>query len=262
MPLPNDQPWTEWDFNVRVSAGREHGVYSLTKFGRNAAVGLAREDIWNAGGVLQFLSSAETMSVVSTSAADDGSPAGTGANTIIILGINDNFDPISEIVVMNGLTPVVTSNSFLRINNIRVLTAGTGGTNAGIITATASTAVTTQGQILANEGQSAKSQMTIPNGYYGILISLSVSCGALTSASVSVQTREENAAWNTRYKIDFIGVAYEESLASSLILPPHSDFRIQGIRQAAGADIIMTSFVDFYLIEESLINENIPILGF
>ena len=114
----------------------------VNKFGYNADIDGTHEDIWTTGGTLTRLSSAETMSVVSTSTADD--TGGTGSITIQIEGIDNDWDVLKESVTLNGTGAVTTTGSFLRINRMFITSSGSGQTNAGKITATASSAATVQ----------------------------------------------------------------------------------------------------------------------
>ena len=71
MALPNKAPWSEWSFQLRVGANRVNGIYSEYKYAFNPLIVGTIEDVWNEGGVLEYLNSAETMSIVSSDAADD-----------------------------------------------------------------------------------------------------------------------------------------------------------------------------------------------
>ena len=122
MPLPNRDEWIEWDFPIRVGTGHVEGIYPQNKYGFNPAIVDSLEDIWNAGGVLEYLSSAETMDIVSSSANDTA--AGTGARTIEVAGVDNDCNPVYEIVTMNGGTEVTTVNAFYRVNRMRVMTTG------------------------------------------------------------------------------------------------------------------------------------------
>jgi hypothetical protein len=91
-------------------------------------------DIWTDGGIYVFLTAAETLKVFSSSTNDTS--AGTGARTLIILGLDANFDTITEFVTLNGTTAVNTSQSFMRVNGVLCLSAGSGGENEGTISVT------------------------------------------------------------------------------------------------------------------------------
>ena len=68
--------------------------------------------------------------VGSTSAADNGSTA-TGALTARVIGLNSSGVAATEDVTLDGQTGVTTSATWSAINGLRVLTWGSGKTNAG-----------------------------------------------------------------------------------------------------------------------------------
>jgi hypothetical protein len=153
-----------------VSAGRVSGASWVLIRGHNPDIdSAASEDIWEGGGTLSYLTSAETMDIVSTSASDDFSPAGTGAQTVLVAGVDGTWAAVSETVQLNGITNVTTSNSYLRVNSMTVLTAGSAGHNVGNITATASTAATLQCEMDATESLSMNSHYTVPLNKKGFL---------------------------------------------------------------------------------------------
>jgi hypothetical protein len=78
-------------------------------------------------------------SVVSANANDTS--AGTGARTVRIKYLDQNLNgPYTETITLNGVTPVNTVNTNIcYIESFEVLTAGSGGVNAGIISLKAAT---------------------------------------------------------------------------------------------------------------------------
>ena len=96
------------------------------------------------------MTTARTMSVVSTSIQDD--VGGTGATYVIIYGINASRLAQTVVLEMNGTTPAVTTETWLGINRIAVYLCGSSNTNVGTITATATTDATVQGQIPIGSG--------------------------------------------------------------------------------------------------------------
>src|SRR5210317_1223973 len=82
--------------------------------GTNSVVTTEYRTPWELATDYTFPTAAGTASVVS-SAAD--------TSTVLIQGLDANYNQISESVVLTGTTPVVTSASFLRIN-VAVVTSG------------------------------------------------------------------------------------------------------------------------------------------
>lgn len=104
--------------------------------GENASVDIATtpEDLWQHGGMYTFPTAAGVVSIVSDDPND--TLLGTGAQKVLIMGLDEDWMPISEEVEMDGTTPVATTKEFWRRNAFFVTSAGSGEVNAGNITAT------------------------------------------------------------------------------------------------------------------------------
>lgn len=174
------------------------GVYTVNKFGRNANIDTATDpaDVWEGGGLYPYPSAAQIIQIASASTNDDGDPAGTGAQTIVISGLDENWDAVSETVTMDGTTTVETTATFIRVFRAAVVTAGSGGTNDGLITCTYKVGVTTAAVITAGSGQTLMALYTIPAGYTGLLKSMyatinsSLNNAAGSRATISLRFRQ------------------------------------------------------------------------
>lgn len=154
------------DFHYEVASSRRQGATTWNKFGYNSDVDAGTETIWSAGGTFSRMTAAATLNVVSTSTDDDGDPAGTGANSVIIYGVDANWDTQIEIVTMNGTTNVTTSGTWLGVNRMAVYLAGSGGANAGVITATATGGGSTvQAHMPVGEGTTQQSFFFVANNH-------------------------------------------------------------------------------------------------
>jgi len=126
-------------FDLQVSRGQVVGHQYKFQFGQAPTVTTA-QTVWATTGVYAYPASATVMKISSGSAND--AAAGSGARTVLISGLDASYAPISETVILNGQTSVNTLNSYLRINDFYVLTAGSGNTAAGIIYAGTGTVTT------------------------------------------------------------------------------------------------------------------------
>lgn len=121
-------------FNTEVALGRRQGNMLWNKFGYNQDIDVGTEVIASWGGTFVPLTTATTISVVSTDAADDD--GGTGCNSIVLYGVDANRDEVIEVMTLNGTTPVVTTSTWLGLNRVAMFLCGAGRVNAGTITAT------------------------------------------------------------------------------------------------------------------------------
>jgi len=151
------------DFMMRVSAGKVQGASLLFKFGRNEDIDTTTtpEDVHSLGGVKLFPVAASTLSIVSTSAQDG--VAGTGIQQLVVEGLDSSYNLISETIITNGLTPVITVNTYLRVYRMQGILSGTSKDAIGNIIATHSEGAISE--IEATRGQSADCTYTVPAGH-------------------------------------------------------------------------------------------------
>ncbi len=108
---------------------------------------------WEVASDYVFPTAELTMSVVSTSAADT-------AVTLLVNGLDINFQPVSKTVTTNGTTPVViTEQNFFRINDVIDVV----GNAVGDITVTNNGNV--YAKVLAGSGRSQAAVYTVPAGH-------------------------------------------------------------------------------------------------
>lgn len=187
--------------------------------GINTDVDAGTETIFPGGGLWLPPTAARVHAIVSTSTDDDGSPAGTGARTVRVTGFTAAGVTSSETVTMDGTTPVNTSGSYLHITEIQVLTVGSGGTNAGIITATAASDSTISAAMSVGTALSSGCFLYVQTvgeqlALRSVTISSDISGGATVSHDVWLQVKPL-AAIPTRIPL---GCLY--SGASSILTVP------------------------------------------
>lgn len=100
--------------------------------GRSEATTTAWTTLGQSNTLIECLDSAMILNVVSTSIND--TLAGSGARTVYIAGLDANYNEQSEILTLNGTTPVNTINDYVWAHTLMVLTAGSTGYNEGILT--------------------------------------------------------------------------------------------------------------------------------
>jgi len=137
-------------------------------FGYNPDVDTARVTVWPYTGVIPLPAAALQLKVSSSSADDTAN--GTGARTVYVEGLDANHEEISEIVTLNGQTAVLTTQSFLHINNAYVATAGSGLSAAGDIyfgtgVVTAGVPATVYDLIKFDYNQRITGSYTVPAGF-------------------------------------------------------------------------------------------------
>lgn len=204
----------------------------VNKFGFNSDIdtGTVPEDIWALGGLYSFTVTASVLSIVSSST--DDAAAGTGARTITIEGVDANRMELIETVTLNGTTPVLTTNEFLRVNRAYNVTAGSNEVNVGNITIQDDRPISI-GYIGAGQGQTLLGLFTIPKDYQrAFLCSIYTDIVRSGTADVEVnfRVREEDGAWRTR---DVLGSNQSNSNELFSELAPGSDMIMRVVSATA-----------------------------
>ena len=155
------------DFTLHTIRGQVDNFALVSKFGRNPDVDTGGfEDVWDGGGTWTPPTQDRIHDIVSTDVNDTS--AGTGARTVSIYGLSSGV-LTSETITLNGTSNVPTVNSYGMIYRMTVETAGSGGSNAGAITATAQTDATVTAQINVGNNQTLMAIYQVPTGKTGYI---------------------------------------------------------------------------------------------
>lgn len=228
--LNNNDPFLE---AVRTGKYAGKTCYDYSAVGKNGDVDTGGyEDLWYAG---QFTppTAPRIHDIVSTDINDDGSPAGTGARTIQIYGVTASGLE-SENIIMNGTTNVATTKTYYDIYDMVVWTAGSGNTNAGVITATAQTDGTVTCGIAIGDGNAAlRAIRYIPTGYTGYLFDWNASMYQNTTgytAEVCLKTKFSSGVWieKAEHILVALGSSNErDEFKMPLVIPAESHVKIE-----------------------------------
>lgn len=172
-----------------VRAGYVPGFTANDKFGYNLDVGTSYETIWTVGGNPTFQTSAGTIEAISSDTND--TVAGTGARKIIVIGLDANWDEITEEIEMNGTSASAASTkSFIRVNRAYVSECGTyGGTAIGAITIRKSGAGATFTNIVADAGQTHQAFFSVPRNKRIYVYSLHMAVDSGKQATIRARAR-------------------------------------------------------------------------
>lgn len=155
------------DMKVNLARGMVKGASVRNLFGTtdgNASIvtGSFRSP-WEVAGDYVFPGSALTMSVVSSQGADTGI-------SLLIVGLDADYEVIQEVLTVNGTSTVTTSNQYFRINDAIILA----GNAVGDITI--SNTGVTYAKIQAGTGRDQKAVYTVPAGHQFLLYRIDAFC--------------------------------------------------------------------------------------
>lgn len=132
-------------------------------------------EIWpNPAGSMEHPTTNETLSIVSSSIQDDS--GGTGIDAVFVEGLDGDYLPQSELVILDGTTPATSANTYRHVYEINCLNVTTSGTtNAGNISITNSSSGERLGYVEAGDSISEHGQFVVPAGYNALLLDFHVS---------------------------------------------------------------------------------------
>lgn len=167
------------------------------RFGRRANVSTTEVDIWTgADAVRDSVTTAVQLDIVYTPASDgDGT---TGARTVVIVGLDANFDTQTETVTLGSSGTDTTVGSYLFVQRAFVGTVGTmarsytgpGAFNTADISIRATGTGDELAFIEANVSITQQTHYVVPRGYTAYLIDYAVSAEASKPMDLRLLSRD------------------------------------------------------------------------
>ena len=157
------------DFFLDIARGLVPRHNFINKFGLNPDIDSGdTEDLWGGGGTYAEPATPEIVGVASSSSSDASNS--TGAKTVFIEGLDHEYVEIQEVVTLAGTATVYTTQKYSFVYRTTVLTAGSGKTNAGIITLTSRAAGSpVVNSVQVGKGQSQLGIYMVPKGHTAFL---------------------------------------------------------------------------------------------
>lgn len=184
------------DFYKRVAMGDVAGWTTVRKFGAIDNVSTTATVVATSG-TYQTPTTAQALEILSSDANDTS--AGTGARTVTIEGLDEDWAFQSETVTMNGTSAVDLANTYTRVFRMYVATSGTYATStasshAGTITLRGDGGGATWATIglvsSVATGQSQIAVYSIPAGKRGYLVGREYSVEATKTVTLQLYRRE------------------------------------------------------------------------
>lgn len=218
------------------------GAYgpAVYKFGFNSAISTDEETVWDGGGIYSYISTAGSVSVISSDAADDID--GTGAQKITIQGLDANWLPKSLEVDMDGTSSTTVASTFIRVFRAFVSQAGSGEVNAGDITL--SIGGTTVAKISADMGQTLMAVYTVPAGFTAYITQWSFSSGASASNKYldgRLIVRKNAGIIQTKARATVQNTAFVQDLPKATVVSEKDDIEVRAVT-SSGTDAVSGTF--------------------
>jgi hypothetical protein len=265
QPATIVRPGTSFD----LDAARKHikGQRSFFFFGFNNAVGTSWVDIHPTSGNINWLTTAGTVEVLSSSAVDTNT-AGAGVRSVEIHGLSATGEDQDEVILMDGTTPVVSSLTYIRVNKLHSETCGTyGGSHQGDITCRVTGGGAILSKMIGEEGpvdtsvvyglgEAMNGYWTVPLGKVMYITRLEVIPDVSTGKNVTVHLYERENILTTSAPFTPRRIVWEEDgVETSTTKVFKSHIKIKALtdlwfRAKASANSSIQVALDFYLVDE------------
>jgi len=181
-------------FAIAKGEVSDSSVVFLSGANLNVTAAAVPVTVWNVGGLYPWSAwngGNKTLYLVSSSASD--------TQRVLLSGLDNDYNPISEFVTLNGVTPVATAiSTYYRLNNAIYLDGAT--SNIGNITIKVGSASgTTVGLIADTEGNTSMSIYTVPAGYTAYSVYGDFSCNKGEAARLAARWRFFGSSFITVY---------------------------------------------------------------
>ena len=189
-------------FGLGVQKGLVTNFSATGIFGYNPDISSTFETISSVGGIYVYPTASSTAVATSSNTASDN----TG--TILVSGLDENYDQVSETLTIGG---GAGSTSFIRVFSARMITANTGDSNVGNITVTVDSK--TVAYVPATYGSSLSANYTIPRNYRGFIMSAYAGVSKQKELEAKIMTKQisNGNVWNTvGYQTTFAVPVYQE----------------------------------------------------
>ena len=226
-------------------------ITQVNKFGRNGDLSAATaEDVTGVGGTIHWPATAQKFDITSGSANDDS--GGSGAITVQFYGLDSAYAEQNETVTLNGTATVQTTNTYLRMFRGIVRTAGAGGQNAGIISATPTSDATAVIQIGVGFNQSLFGAYTVPAGKTAYMLDYYWGINKAQSSALEMSLYERPLAEvfqlkhimgghsNGASSFEFVFHA-PRSIAAKTDIKLHADVSGNNVDVSGGFDLLLVS---------------------
>ena len=137
------------DQKLNIARGLVKGTSIRNIFGYNSSVNNAFKPLWELGSVYTYPTQNLTMDVVSTNTNDT-------SVTVKIVGLDSDYNELSETLTLNGTSTVTSNNEYFRINDV-ITIAGNADGNVNVTNSSV-----TYARIRSGDGRNQASIYTVP----------------------------------------------------------------------------------------------------
>ena len=231
------------DTFINIARGLVKDTSGESKFGATPEISVSQTaTIWDKSDTLYPWSSLATASILNV----DSSSASDVGESVTIVGLDANFNPQTETVVLTTQTNNNTTNTFIRVyraymsgttNNVGVISIQVGSTDVAVI--------------LAGESQTLMAVYTVPAGYDALITHGAATVKAGSDMTLGMYIRYGGVgAFRIGHQAEISPNGYNYQFGVPLLIPEKSDIDIRG--RANSNNIRGTAAWDMILIKKPL----------
>lgn len=224
-------------YTYDIAKGNVSSHDHIRKFGHNDDVGATNETLWSAGGLYPWPTAAEILKVSSSDTDDDGDPAGDGARTIQLYGLDANYALQDETIILNGQGSVSTVGTYIRAYRATVLTAGASKWNEGTISVKNNADAVTLLTVEPLHNQSLVAAFTIPAGCTGYVVSWYGATSSNKVTEVEMYIRPFGQVFQIRTLVELNQQPFREEWIFPEAIPEKSDIEMRAAATGGGGAV-------------------------
>ena len=211
------------DAGMNIATGSVPGASSYFKFGLNPSISTVQETVWEDGGLYVTPTVAGPASITSTSSLDNAT--GTGARSLFVQGLDENWLTQDEIIPLNGTGVVITQGDYIRLNRMYVVTAGSAAAAQGSISAIVDGKVVCSINDGANQSQLA--HYTIPADKDGYLTAVYFAVGQGKEIQASIHVRTDGGVYRQTATSYLYQSIIDADFTVPRYIPPKADIELR-----------------------------------
>ena len=219
------------NFGLGVAKGQFQNISHIHKFGAVPAMSVnTTGTVWDINDTLypwSAFATAGTLSLTRASASD-------ADKIVTVVGLNADYDQITENVTLTAASGNVTTNSFIRVFRA-YMTTGSNVGNIDIIRG-----ATTVARINANKSQTLMAVYTVPAGHSAYLLQGTASCQAGADATGDMFIRyfgEASFRVGHSFELSGAGGQYLHPFIVPIKIPQKSDIDVRALVRSNNARV-------------------------
>ena len=230
---------------LNISRGLVKGTSYVHKFGAVPSMSTnTTGTVWDIGDTVYPWSAWATAGTITIDRAD----AGDANKQITVVGLDSDYNALTETITLTSATGNASTNSFIRVFRAFVVD---GTTNVGLISIKRNG--TTVAAITAGKGQTLMAVYTIPAGYTGFLMKGTCSAQAGADATGDMFVRyfgQSSFRVGHSFEVAGTGGQYLYEFATPINIPAKSDIDVRVATRSNNGRY--TAAFDIVLIKDSL----------